>query len=346
MNTVVYDRTWHERGLPPELNRVVETASHPLPVSPTCTLTSVNELAARLPSDGRVTVIGGGGVIDTAKLAAVARQIPLTRHVSHGRAGIATIPTPSPSRLRVYPTTLGTGSEANAKAVLEVTPGRRRLIVGTGLRPKTYTHVPHVYATLPKRLVIHGILEIFFRAVALLSVPEIDSEGEVDGFVSRAARLAVAAAQDPSPGADRDLMARVARLSVQTHTFRVPGERLRWAWPLWYLANELSTLAGVTKIEATLVLFPHVLRGTDQFQAPTAGVAHHLHQVLGLPPQTFVERVCVPPSPSALRRIRSVDLERLTRQTFSHWAGPTLPLAGMSALTLYEIYESVMSREP
>lgn len=342
MITLVYDERWNSGPVPGVVRAIAEEADHLVAVSPTSTLPQVRQLTEALHGASRIVVLGGGGVIDKAKLAGFALTAPIDRYVTSGRAGIATLPARNPPMITAIPTTLGTGAEANAKAVLEVSPKRRRLILGEALLPANYQHVPEVYATLTKEQVIYGILEVFFRAAGIYAVVEKTEAPTFAGFITEAVALAQRAYTQTQQ--DAALMKRAARLSVATHEVKLRGTQLRWVWPLWYLANELSSIAGITKLEATIALTDPVIARLGAFGYGDSNRVAHIEGIIGVPIPDFVADMSGKLAANTTRRIVAMDVDRLVNQTLRQWAGCQLALRSVQRSQLYELYLEVQRK--
>lgn len=151
MTILIYDEQW-DKGLGSGFFRELKAqANTHLPVDSNCTLTGVESLTSQLESqptrDSEIIAFGGGGVLDKVKLAVLNQQSPIRPFMTRGRPGISIIPHQTDAKVTLIPTTLGTGSEANSKAVLEVSPGRRRLVLFN--QPKTSPTSTSQKHTLP-----------------------------------------------------------------------------------------------------------------------------------------------------------------------------------------------------
>ncbi|MFC1430135.1 daptide-type RiPP biosynthesis dehydogenase [Streptacidiphilus sp. N1-3] len=227
-------------------------------------LPGVQDMARQVGDADLVVAVGGGTVIDQAKLAtlldahpAVAGRLAVTQ-----RSGLVVLPSDAvrPMPLVAVPTTLGTGTEASAVACLAHTWGKR-LVLGSVLTPESSVVDPLATASLPSALVAEGVLEALFRVVS----PYIGDHSELpteDALVEVIAqRLAVLGCQ--AGQADRsgvavpaEVRVDVARLSGLTHAGWLHRGRDPYSVKGWLIANELSTVLGIRKIPAVATLLP------------------------------------------------------------------------------------------
>lgn len=208
-----------------------------------------------------IVAVGGGAILDLARLAAAVRAhadpAVVMATLTRGRAGLIAFPSRR-DRVRVIavPTTLGTGAEFSATACL-IVDGHRRLVAGEGLRACSAVHYPAVYATLPRESVGEAILEIIMRVVG----PFVGSAPD-DSIDRRAVRLLIGLRDQAlrwHRGEALDL-AELAADSAVTHTPALQAGRAPFSPKLWYVANELAAVAGVRKMAAQRVLLATYLR--------------------------------------------------------------------------------------
>ncbi|MEU7527268.1 daptide-type RiPP biosynthesis dehydogenase [Saccharothrix sp. NPDC042600] len=236
---------------------------------------TVVELASWLAEQRPDTVVavGGGRLLDLAKLAAAVVTEPSVRAVlrtGSARAGVVALPTPhgEPLRRVLVPTTVGTGSEVSAVACLD-TPHGRRLVVGEHLRADTAVLDPDFTRSLPPHLVREGVLETLLRAVGpLVGSPEPSPVADVEALavIGAATALGYRVASGDRAAPTRLL---AAQLSALSHVGWCAAGRHPYAVKHWYIANELSTVAAVRKMVATACLLPNlwqrVLAGDQRF---------------------------------------------------------------------------------
>ena len=208
-----------------------------IPVDGATGLGGVREVAQAIErTDPReVIAIGGGATMDLAKLAALTAERPaLVDHLEQAADRCGLIPLAGIGRRRrltLVPTTLGTGSLEADRAWLD----------------------PDLLTTLPLPLAREGALEALSRAlVSTVCTPSslAASEWEARMLVSRL-REGLDALTD---GADPDLLHRIAFASTMTHRGLSLKGRGSAPSPVWFIATELSMVAGVRKNEALSAL--------------------------------------------------------------------------------------------
>ncbi|NED11921.1 daptide-type RiPP biosynthesis dehydogenase, partial [Streptomyces sp. SID9124] len=235
-------------------------------------LADVLALAARLEGAARVFALGGGALLDRAKLATLAaagRAVAgrLTVPQRSGLVVLTRVP-PRPMPLVAVPTTIGTGSEASAVACLGYADAKR-LVMAAELRPEFAVRDPLATGTLPRHLFVEGVLEAFFRLVSPYIGDHADQPGP-DARVRAAAvellrlgyeAVATTRTGGPATTAQRE---RAARLSAEIHTRHFHDERDPYAVKGWLVANELSTVLGLRKMTAVAALLPPLWRAVDR----------------------------------------------------------------------------------
>lgn len=227
-------------------------------------LDTITALAARLDGSDLVVAVGGGALLDQAKLAALLHADPAqrARFTVRDRSGLVLLPaTVEPVlALVAVPTTVGTGSEVSSVACLASARGKR-LVMGAGLQPDLAVLDPLATRTLPPELLAEGALEILFRVSGMYAGDHQDQP------VEDALALALLAAVVRLGGELRDeraagraggdgLRLELARLSGLSHTPWITLSRDPCACKGWYLANELSTALGLRKMTAAAALLP------------------------------------------------------------------------------------------
>lgn len=211
--------------------------------------------------------LGGGSVIDTAKLARAAAHEPwlLDRVLWRRSSGLVSLRRPRtrevPPWLIAVPTRTGTAAEVAARAALTTGPAEaRRLVTGETLRPTAALVDPDYGVTLPRSAWLDSVNEILFRVLGPFLVTGRSSE-QLDrtaaGWIEELIGLGTRAAEHAPPPERQRL--RVAELSVATAT----GEHVRlWepAMPVWWcVQNTLTTRTGLTKGELTARALPTLL---------------------------------------------------------------------------------------
>ncbi|MYR46545.1 daptide-type RiPP biosynthesis dehydogenase [Streptomyces sp. SID5910] len=224
----------------------------------------VADLARRIQDAQLVVAVGGGSLLDQAKLAVLLLADPdaLTRLTVPQRSGLVLLPSERSRgpRLAAVPTTLGTGSELSAVACL-AHDGGKRLVMGGALRPDAAVIDPEATATLPAELVAEGVLEVLSRICGSYAGDHRDRPTEdalAESLAERTVRLGneVRARRARGLAADERLRTEIAKISGLSHAGWVVLDRPPYAGKGWYLANELSTELGLRKMTAVAALLP------------------------------------------------------------------------------------------
>ncbi|KGF09574.1 hypothetical protein HMPREF1627_00495 [Actinomyces sp. S6-Spd3] len=140
------------------------------------------------------------------------------------------------------------------------------------------------------------------------------------------------------------LMADVAELSARTHRTDFPKQQRVWVWPLWYLANELSSIAAVTKLEACIPLMNPVMSRIGSFGYGSKDALVSLEKEISESLTDFVTRIGEPLDTRVAKRITNVDMDLLVAQTLSQWGGGALPLGNVSRAVIQEIFAEAASQ--
>ncbi|AXL13952.1 iron-containing alcohol dehydrogenase [Microbacterium foliorum] len=200
-----------------------------------------------------VVAIGGGTIIDAAKIATLGARSSstFTYLMEHAlRSGLTVLPPAQPSTdLVAIPTTVGTSTETNSVGILATSHGYR-LIVGHSLRPRHAIIDSDNLDSLPDSALRAGALEALLR---LAGVSTSTSGNE------RAHRDAVVIARSILDAANSDLGSsatrlRVARLSAATQRTGALRGRDPYAARHWYVANEVAFALSVSKMSATAAI--------------------------------------------------------------------------------------------
>ncbi|WP_116246384.1 daptide-type RiPP biosynthesis dehydogenase [Nocardiopsis sp. FIRDI 009] len=227
-------------------------------------LGTVESLAESLGENELVIAVGGGTVVDQAKLAVLFRRSPEAhdRVRAPQRSGMVALPPHLGTSVRVVavPTTLGTGTELSTVACV-THAGGKRLVTGPCLRPAASVLTTEATGTLPVRLVSEGVLEALFRTVSPYvgdhaDLPEPDALTE--DLAVRLVRVGdrvrrLRSAGEPVDGATR---LRIAELSGQSQIGDTNLGRDPYAVKGWLLGNELSSELGLSKVHAIAALWP------------------------------------------------------------------------------------------
>ncbi|PYF98940.1 NADP-dependent alcohol dehydrogenase [Georgenia satyanarayanai] len=244
-------------GLLRTLQRAVTNCAV-LPQGPGST---AEDLARRLRSGSVVVAVGGGSVIDRAKLAVRAGADDCTPYLStrHRAAMVLLPPRPLGTRpLAAVPTTLGTGSEVS-KAAVHVGGGRRRLVVGEGIQPDLALHAPRLTTGLPDHLVAEGVLEIVARLIGPYvgdPRPRPVEDAVVEALLRVLGPLLVRAGDGALTLEDR---AQLLRIGSMSHQDAVVDGRSPYAVKWWALTNEICAATGVRKVPALTAVLPVVM---------------------------------------------------------------------------------------
>jgi NADP-dependent alcohol dehydrogenase len=331
--------TWAGRGV----ERVVLSAPG--------TLENVTALADRLRDSELVVAVGGGSLMDQAKLAVLLASDPavLDRLSVRHRSGLVLLSAASDPRIPLVtvPTTVGTGSELSGAVCLGTAQGKR-LVLGNGLQPEVAVLDPVATRTLPVDLLAEGVLEVLFRVAGMYAGDhqELPTEDAfalalVDRLVRLGSELEEARQAGVAPG-DR-LRLEIAKLSGTSHNPWLNLGRDPCACKGWYLANELSTGLGLRKMTAAAALLPPLWRRIAA-PDPRWGSARRLERLWQV---VRSARAALPADPvdgigalmDAWQVGRGIDttsgrIEEIARATTLAW-GDGLPTLG--ALTLADV---------
>lgn len=235
-------------------------------------LTGVSALADRLSATGVVVGVGGGSVLDQAKLATLLRANPAARarlEVAQ-RSGLTALP-PAMSRtvpLVAVPTTVGTGAELSPVACLHHAGGKR-LVCGHAMQPDVAVLDPVATSTLPSELLAEGVLEVLFRVTGLYAgdhrdLPTEDAlaEAMAETVVRLGDELRRTRAAGDRPSAR--LRTEIAKVSGLSHAGWAVLGREPYCCRGWYVANELASVTGVRKMTAVAALLPPLWRSISE----------------------------------------------------------------------------------
>lgn len=203
-----------------------------------------------------ITAMGGGAVMDHAKLACAVLNgnISIRALNSSARSPLLFAKATNDrmrARLCLLPSTIGTGSHASTVAVHRSDSGRKKLIIGDSLKASTYETVPELFRSLPLRILSDGIREIFYRLVGPLTM----ERTEPTPFESLVLHKTIAVAMGEDP---RNDLTTWLELSGKLHHRNNRSVTGSFGHRIWYLAHELSTTADTTKMQATDYLVPRL----------------------------------------------------------------------------------------
>lgn len=227
------------------------------------------QIAASWPGRSDLLVaVGGGGVVDQAKLLRLLISDPRVgrRLANRQRCGFITLSSAVAARgaLAVVPTTLGTGAELSRSACVRA-GAAKRLAFGEPLRADLALVTPAATASLPLALVAEGIVEALLRLLSPY-VGSLDDRPTQDDAVERYAIQLLQAGdlvrkvRDLGGSVPPGLLAEVAAISGNSHSVDLIADRDPCCDVCWPLANEISMLTGLRKLTALAAITPVVWR--------------------------------------------------------------------------------------
>lgn len=312
-----------------------------------CTLDTVEVISRELEPGSIVLGVGGGAVIDHAKLASLVASHPRAVHsvARAGRSGFVMLPSQVRRRfhLALVPTTIGTGAESSRSACLRL-GDRKRLVFGEALRADAAALDPAATATLPVWQLIEGCLEAMLRITSYY----VGHQGAERDEADHAAEAVLAGlvevgfelvdhldAGRPVPA---DVRSTAARLSNLSHSSLLQAGLESFSDRTWPLANELSTAARVRKLTALALVAPAVWRRTEQ-AGSAWGAAHRLERVWAVIRSSATTEM-PPEAPRGLvqlmdlwqvdRSIGPVDWDDIAHATARAWSHGLPMLRGIS----------------
>lgn len=234
-------------------------------------LTSVLALGDQLAQTDLVVGLGGGSLLDQAKLATLMTTGPeiSARLTVPQRCGLIILPAgfSRSTPLIAVPTTVGTGAEASAVACLTY-PRGKRLIMGESLRPEAALVTADATRTLPNHLIAEGVLEALFRAVSPYVGDHKDARPQdehVEDTARHLLRLGYEVRDATRSGhmCSSRLRQEIAELSGSTHNGRFTAGRDPYSVKGWLIANELSSALKIRKVTAVAALLPPLWGAID-----------------------------------------------------------------------------------
>ncbi|WP_144874141.1 daptide-type RiPP biosynthesis dehydogenase [Microbacterium sp. 1.5R] len=299
---------------------------------------TVADIAARIARrrPDVILAVGGGTVLDAAKIAALAlsptRTLDFVMERAAGEALVFLPDVRPPVDIVAVPTTLGTSSETNSVGILTNARGHR-LMIGRALRPRHALLDPENLMTLSAAAVREGALEAFLRLAGASTSAHRSSRARRDAVALGRAILATADARADS----LDDLLRLARLSAATQRTAALQGADRYAPRHWYLANEVAFALGERKMAATAAIIAAVWQricGEDSRWGDRASLEHFWGRaatVLSLPPHPvrgiaeLIERWAIarPPTPD------DRDVDRIAAATENAWGARRPMLAGL-----------------
>jgi NADP-dependent alcohol dehydrogenase len=301
-----------------------------------------DELARRSPDE--IIAIGGGSVLDLVRLArwgGVVGPDAARATLTRGHRGLVVLrPTRGGPHLTAIPTTLGTGAERSQVACV-VTGGQRRLVMGAALLADRYEYAPAAYRTLPVDARRAALAEVALRVAGpyLGSAPHRRTDDRAEATLAQLLAIGDAVVDGrPLP------LSRLAELSGASHDAASIEGRTRFSARLWYLANELSSVTGLAKMDAHALLLPGFI---ERLEDPRWAVPGRHRQLLdGLAGRGWsaarldhlLARWLVPVAPPA------VDPSALAERALRAWGWGAPMLAGFTIDEVAALYTRV--REP
>lgn len=304
------------------------------------------------PAPAALVAVGGGRVMDAAKLLAVCHGDPSVRPrlASGERCGWTPLPTSTAARvpLAAVPTTLGTGSEASRFACFDE-PAGRRLVQSDRLRPDLAVLDPGATRELGPARVLESVLEIFARTAGpyVGTTRSRATQDRVSETVC--ARLVEIGNQVVSDGVSEEVREDLAHLSGLTHSQWLNAGRDAFSDACWFLAADLATASGATKPSALAALLPRAWR-VDTPQEPLV-VADRVATLWSA--VTAVDRD-LPQDPAdglralldrwGLPRRLTADTGsgELARRTVRRWGGGLPMLARLTGATIAGLYDQCL----
>ncbi|AZZ49650.1 hypothetical protein C5E02_10735 [Rathayibacter rathayi] len=305
-------------------------------------------------SPGAIVAVGGGTVMDSAKLASalVASGRPFAQfsRMLEGRGEHATRRglRRSGSLVVAVPTTVGTASEVSPIACV-TTGGGHHLVSGDDLRPDFAVIDSANFDSLPSRKVRDGAFEVFMRIAAVGT-----SSGASPMVRRRAADLGVRLAQacvelvrDEAPAARLE----IALIGAESKTSFTGYSSDPHAIQHWYLANELAYAGAFSKVSATAALAPTVWRlleeGNRRLGDDFAMVEFLAAVRRALPLGSAQASEWV----SDFARYLSITLPAVTGDVADRavdgclrgWGGPNMALSEWDARSIRAVYEGAIS---
>lgn len=250
-----------------------------------------------------LVAIGGGSVIDAAKIARYVRAAGTSRLRTAQRCGLRALPEAAPpQRLVALPTTVGTGAEASSGAIVRVA-GRPTLVRGIAMVPDEAWYCRSFLEELPTSQQLRGAVEVLFRLLA----PALEAHGEerLPDLLPLAVDVLAAGEQLRSRTDVPDALATILSVGARTHGARAHRGLHPFGSRVWYVTNEATSALGVPKMEVLPALWLGVLHlartGGLDWVPPTRSDA--VRAGLGLDP--------------------GADLADVLADTFRRWGVPT-----------------------
>lgn len=349
-----------------------------VPLSPSAGLNTLSLLSEQVTQTDTTVAVGGGSVLDQAKLAGALAADPsvAARLAARHRAGWISLPAPRDGApLVAVPTTVGTGSERSAAACLATTGGKC-LVEGEALRPQVALTTPVATATLPGQLLAEGVFEALQRTIGPYagthptgssSTGHADNEVAGAGADRRAEQLAVRLAtlghevrrcRQAGQEVPEPVRRELADLSGRSHDPAVTGGWQPFAYKAWFLATEISYAAGARKVPALAAVLPAVWRRIDAGDVAfgDAGRLRRIWRRVAATDPTLPDEPAigvahlarqwgVDPRGAGLDRL-CADPAEVARRTLRRWGAGLPMLAGVRAEPLRDLLGECVTPGP
>ncbi|MDD6373257.1 MAG: iron-containing alcohol dehydrogenase [Bifidobacteriaceae bacterium] len=329
---LVFDKNLADTAALGDFLSTMQVGTVPIPMEPSCTVEMVESLRSRIGRFHSVIAVGGGAVLDAVKLATIPDWNSLKTGLGIGRSGLVILHGENALEkmirpIKAVPTTVGTGAEVSGVALVKRSDGRRRLVMGRVLKPG-YLYFPKFYQTLPDALLREGAVEVALRVVG----EYVSSRGaQVTDEFAIGMLQELRSAMRSCNGDRQACCIRVARVSAKSHSESATRGRNPFTWPLWYIANELSSECDCRKMEASIPLINPILRFAREKGMPW-GVPERINQLelhIGPLEQYFAELLLSRMDTWKKNRWSMNVINRTARRTMLAWGGPGMPLAGV-----------------
>ncbi|GAA3283362.1 iron-containing alcohol dehydrogenase [Nesterenkonia halobia] len=224
---------------------------------------AVEAFASTVVESGADSLIalGGGNTMDAAKLAGWCAATPGGANALRARSRVGGLVMGARDSISLpllcVPSTVGTGAEVSAVACCETTlddDTYKCLVSFEGSPVSAAVYEPEVL-NVPASLLHAGIAEAWLRVLGAFVGAESTiaaADDEALALIRRMATFAEQALECPRSGSPGVLD--VALTSATNHTGWALQGRGMAPSPLWFVANELSMLVSVTKMEAMAAL--------------------------------------------------------------------------------------------
>lgn len=287
------------------------------------------EIRSILKENPRWLVIGGGTLLDKVKMANVASsELTPTRF-----RGLKLIDSKALRELTVMPSTLGTGTENNPKAMVSC-EGRRVLVIGSCLQPSRCIYSKYMYSSLSPNQISGGFLEVFFRILSTWTMKGGSSSPALRKLAIQFRDALLTYTESSSEASILEL----AKISGATHHVLSGENGVRFGWPHWYMSNELANIAQTSKIDANCFLFPKLLSGLPRESEAIAKIRsfeNYIEQsALGM-----FEKIDYAVSGSAQEKFAAVNKREMLTRCISQWGGRGGPFEGYSRRNVEGILE-------